>query len=206
MQLVSYLAVGNLPGGGVLAEGEAIDAGALDVVSLPVTADVEGLGQRLIPDTQANRDWITGARLNRPVPSGQILSYDLFEALEGKRLDQFIAPGRRATTISVNAANSLNNRIVPGNRIDILGVMQSETSRAATGELILEDVRVLAVGDSTSISELESEGGSYSTMTIEVSAEQALTLFTKRESLAGSTFDVLLRNQCDTASPSVACR
>jgi len=154
--------------GNILAEGEALQENHIDTISVRDSPDTQGLGTRLIRDTAQNREWILGAKLNRPVPSGQILTYDMFEPLVGVRLDTMIAPGMRATTINVNSENSLNNKIVPGNRIDILGVRQGEGNSPDVGEVILEDVQVLAVGSATSLSEYQSDGSDYSTITMNI--------------------------------------
>ena len=198
-----YLAVASLEGN-ILAEGEALQENHFDTISVRDSPDTQGLGTRLIRDTAQNREWILGAKLNRPVPSGQILTYDMFEPLVGVRLDTMIAPGMRATTINVNSENSLNNKIVPGNRIDILGVRQGEGNSPDVGEVILEDVQVLAVGSATSLSEYQSDGSDYSTITIEVTNDQALKLITVKEVLAGG-FNLLLRNQCDTTTSGETC-
>lgn len=203
MSTIDYLAVGSLDGD-ILAEGEALEERYFDTITVPESPDTQGLGTRLIRDTPQNREWILGAKLNRPVPTGQILTYDMFEPLVGLRLDTMISPGMRATTINVNDENSLNNKIVPGNRIDILGVTAGTAGTPDIGEIILEDVQVLAVGDATSLSEFESGSGDYSTITIEVTNAQALTLITRKETLTGG-FNLLLRNQCDTVAAGDTC-
>jgi len=185
MTTIDYLAVGSLDGD-ILAEGEALEERHFDTLTVPESPDTKGLGTRLIRDTPQNREWILGAKLNRPVPTGQILTYDMFEPLVGLRLDTMISPGMRATTINVNDENSLNNKIVPGNRIDILGVTAGTAGTPDIGEIIL------------------SGSGDYSTITIEVTNEQALTLITRKETLTGG-FNLLLRNQCDTVAAGDTC-
>ena len=202
---VAYLAISQDLDGRILPEGATIDASDLDQISLPANTTAFGVQTRLIRDTAANREWVQGARINAPLPPGRVLTYDIFEPLVGVRLDTLISKGMRATTINVNTENSLNNKIVPGNRIDIAGVVEGENGNPDTGTMILEDVRVLAVGDATSLSEFEQgRSGNYSTITIEVTDTQALELVQKRETLQGG-FNLLLRNQCDTLSPNVTC-
>lgn len=198
---LSYSAVAE---GGTLEVGEIITADDLASIELPVGA-AENIDDALMEDTDENRRFVTLQPINDFLPRGRLLTYDLFSVREITRLDQVIDVGMRAITIPVNSSNSLNNRVVPNNRIDLLRVADAAAGTGA--EVILADVEVIAVGGIFSYSEyLASGAGSYSTITLQVSPEDGLMLSTRREDQDGA-FAVLLRNQCDTLVGSViGCR
>lgn len=188
----------------VLFAGDEVAASSIGTVQIPNGYDVFGLAENLIENTPVNRAWIEGKTLNASIPRGRVLTYDLFEALEADRLDQVVSNGMRAISLPVDKSSSLSNRVVPGNRIDILGVIDS-AGTLAEAEMVLEDVRVIAVGKNFSYDSFRSEGErNYSTITIEVTKEQGIKLATDRERVSGA-FIVMLRNQCDTANPNATC-
>jgi Flp pilus assembly protein CpaB len=201
---VAYLTFSREARQPVLFAGDEITERHLGRITLPNSTDVFGLEGDLIRDTPAQREWLKGKSLNTKIPRGRVLTYDLFEELGIARLDEAVSVGKRAISLSVNAANSLNHNVVPGNRIDLVGVIDDiENPRA---ELVLGDVRVIAVGESLTYDAYQSEGGrGYSTITIEVSPEQGIALTTAQEKVKGA-FIVMLRNQCETSSPNATCQ
>jgi Flp pilus assembly protein CpaB len=204
LQPVTYLTFSRDSGETALYAGDEITERHLGQITLPNADDVFGLETDLIRDTPAQRAWLKGKRLNTNIPRGRVLTYDLFEDLAVTRLDEAVRPGYRAISLSVNAAGSLNNSLVPGNRIDLVGVVDDvENPRA---EMVLEDVKVIAVGDILSYDQLRSEDSRrYSTITIEVSPQQGVALSTARQRLRGN-FIVMLRNQCETGEASATCQ
>ena len=202
MRSTAYISFSTDARDAVLYAGEAITPAVLGRIELPNGNDVFGLGAQLIEDTSLNRAWIEGKILNATIPRGRVLTYDLFEVLETDRLDEIITPGSRATTLTVNTASSLDNRVLPGNRIDVLGVLRGVGGDQAV--MVLEDVRVMAVGKAITYEGYRSDQRNYSTITIEITPEQGIALATSAESIKGE-FIVLLRNQCDTAAPSEIC-
>lgn len=200
---VAYLTYSKDAGDPILYAGDEVSAGDIGRIELPNGHDVFQLGDQLIEDTAANRSWLEGKKLNATIPRGRVLTYDLFEKLADDRLDLVVSPGMRAISLSVSSATSLNSRVVPGNRIDLLGVIESEGP--ARAEVVLEDVKVIAVGKAISYDAYRSEGSrSYSTITIEVRPEEGVKLAQDRRRVKGE-FIVMLRNQCDTSQPSATC-
>ena len=202
MASISYLTFSRDAVDETLYAGEEITPSVLGRIELPNGQDVFGLGAQLIEDTAVNRSWIEGKELNTTIPRGRVLTYDLFERLETDRLDEIVRPGMRATTFAVSSATSLNNRVVPGNRIDVMGVIDGDGDERA--ELVLTDVRVMAVGTATTYEDYRGGQDRYSTITIEVTPDQAVHLATAAAIIKGS-FMVLLRNPCDTDAPSDLC-
>lgn len=199
----SYVTLAKPPSGAkTLRAGQLVEGGYLGSIEIPNSGDIFGLDAQLIKDTPNNRAWLEGKRLNATIPMGRVLTFNLFEDIEIDRLDQTVPVGKRAVSINVNTENSLNNRVVPGNRVDLMGVLESSNAEAV---VILEDVRVIGVGDSLSFDALQSSRKStYSTITIEVTVEEAARLASARKRLEGSLI-LLLRNQCDTEIPNASC-
>lgn len=186
----------------VLRPGASLTSGDVVTIGLP-SGVADSLVGTLIPATDENRRFVTLRPVNAEVPRGRFLTYDLFEDTAVRRLDEQISIGRRAVTIPVNSSSSLNNRVVPGNRIDLMSVLDS--TGVARTELVLADVRVIAVGGIFSLEEYLASGeSSYSTITIEVTPDEGMLLAARREEQQGG-FSVMLRNQCDTAGDTVGC-
>lgn len=201
---VAYLSFSAEAGNEVLFAGDEISLADIGQIQLPNGYDVFNLGANLIEDTPVNREWVEGKRLNMTIPRGRVLSYDLFEKLDSDRLDQVVSPGKRAVSLSVSTTSSLNNRVVPGNRIDVLGVIEDGVA-VPEATVVLEDVRVIAVGKAISYDAFRSDGDrSYSTITIEVTPEEGIKLAADRRKVKGE-FIVMLRNQCDTNTATATC-
>jgi Flp pilus assembly protein CpaB len=188
-----------------LYTGDTIEELHLGVIEIPNSGDMFGLNARLIADTPTNRTWIVGKELNTTIPPGRVLTYNLFEDLKVARLDQIIPVGMRALSIQVSTSNSLNNRVVPGNRIDLIGVTEGAQDEEPTANVLLEDVKVIAVGKALTFDSLQSQNSqSYSTITVAVTPEEAKRMAVDRRMSKGALI-LLLRNQCDTASPNATC-
>ncbi len=201
----TYLSIASDVRVDALYTGDAIEEAHLGTIEIPNSKDIFGLNARLIADTPTNRTWIVGKKLNTTIPPGRVLTYNLFEDLETERLDQVIPVGMRALSINVNQENSLNNRVVPGNRVDVYGVIEGSGGEEDRVNEILVDVKVLAVGKSLSFDALQRGGStSYSTITVAVTPEEAKGVVIEREIIKGELM-VLLRNQCDTSEPNATC-
>jgi len=201
----TYLAIASDAKVDALYTGDAIEEAHLGTIELPNSNDVFGLNARLVEDTPTNRTWIVGKKLNTTIPAGRVLTYNLFEDLETERLDQIIPVGMRALTLNVNQENSLNNRVVPGNRVDVYGALWNNEAQVHEVNELLIDVKVLAVGKSLSFDSLQSGGSaSYSTITVAVTPDEAKSMVFDREIIKGELM-VLLRNQCDTSEPNATC-
>jgi pilus assembly protein CpaB len=83
---------------------------------------------------------------------GEIIRYErLADESEGKGLNAIIQRGKRAMTITTDAQSSLSGMLAPLNHVDVIVTIRPD-DRAIQAkwvtETILEDVKVLAVGDS----------------------------------------------------------
>ena len=130
-----------------------------------------------------------------PIKKGEQVSYNkLTEPNMRTGLAPQVAPGRRAISIPVGEMTSVSKLIKPGDRIDLIAVMQLGSSKdTRMAKTILQDVVVLATGRSVSnnvarVVETDPYGGgppkvrnlnedsSWSTLTLEVEPPQAQML------------------------------
>lgn len=184
-----------------VAAGDTIRAERLETVSIP--AGFDGFLKHAIEATPQNRTWLNGRTATRPIPAGAVLTYDRFLGVSATRFDQMIPEGSRAVTIQVNVANTVNNNIGPGNRIDVLAIIADSGTTEA--QYILRDVQTLAVGtasDWESYLEIVEEG--YSTITLELCESEALRYATLRNRIEGG-MTIVLRNQSDPRLDKPEC-
>lgn len=188
-----------------LAPGEVIDPRALTTV--PVPSNFSALDSFAIRADEENSQWIAGRVVSTPVKPGTLLTFGMFAADGDARFDHLITEGMRAFTLRVDVENSVNNQIGPGNRIDVVGVVRvdSEQGTTSAGEVLLEDVKVLAVGRATTwdaYQRLADRG--YRTITLEVTPDEARKFALDLSRIQGG-LTMLLRNPCDSRKPSADC-
>lgn len=164
---------------------------------------------------------LAGAVALVPIKKGQQISRNqITEPSIRTGLAPQVAPGHRAVTVMVNETTSVAKLVKPGDRVDLLAVLDmgsgKETKLART---ILQDVVILAVGRSVTqnvprVVEADSDGGgktkirtltedfSFSSVTLEVEPVQAqiLALITAN---SDNTLSLSLRNNDDTDRVSV---
>lgn len=118
-----------------------------------------------------------------------------------------IEPGMRAITISVDEISGLCGMLKPGNKVDIIALFDSGTGSvsAPTSKMLLQNITVLAVDSilSKSGKSAASDGSaaSYTSITLEVTAEQAME--TSLSAYSGN-LKVILRSPLDSSSSSIS--
>ncbi len=159
-----------------LRAGSLIRADDINVTEIPVDAQ----SPDSIPGTREKRAELVGAMLRRSLqPSDPILSKDVM--LPGDRgfLAAVLSPGMRAATIGVDAVSGSAGLIWPGDHVDVLLTQTSDDAALApgkrmTGELVLENVRVIAVDQVIVRGAIAGQDAPAArTMTLEVTPEQA---------------------------------
>jgi len=177
-----------------LDKGTVIDASMLAAREVPaefVNADA------ILPDDIGG---YFGQKLAWPVTHGAPLLKSQIDA-SGRAFASILKPGTRGLTIQVDEINSTAGMTVPGNRIDLLLVRDIGSS----GEVrpLFQNLLVLATGQTVQGSEVPmgepgQERRNYSTLTLELTPEQAsrLVLAQKlgslRAVLRGADDDALL--------------
>ena len=135
-----------------------------------------GMGERLNPDRVEWQDWPEGALRSEYVTvaampdapeqlTGAVARFEFFPGepiREAKlvRADQgylsaVLAPGKRGVSTTVSAASSAGGFVVPNDHVDVL--LTRSTAAGQRSEVILSDVRVLAIGKR--LGELGTSGG-----------------------------------------------
>jgi pilus assembly protein CpaB len=164
----------------------------------------------IVKDTDENREWLKGRRVDRDIAPGSLLLYEYFNAKPANRFAARIEAGKRAMSIEASATSAVSFLLEPGSRVDLVGTIELEPRRSpdpnnagslerTKTETILQNVRVLAVGDiSTRGAYANSEETSYATVTIELSPEEVERLVFARARLS-DTLNLVLRNPADSA-------
>jgi pilus assembly protein CpaB len=139
---------------------------------------------------------LASTALRRPLKTGDIISYSHLSRTVQEGLRDMIPQGKRAVSIRVTDETSVSNFVQPGDLVDIIATMVS-TEKAVTKPL-LTGIRVLAVGgeygDTTD--QAFAQRGQYSTVTLEVSTEEAERMIFARDQLRAN-MTLLLRNPKD---------
>lgn len=148
-----------------------------------------------------------------PIKKGEQVTYNkITEPGIRTGLSPQVAPGRRAIALNVSNQSSVSKLIKPGDRIDVIAVLDMGGGRESKiSKTILQDVVVLSVGQNVSNNiprKIETDGNkvnyrslnedsSYDTVTIEVEPEQAQVVAL----VAGNgenALTLILRNNDDT--------
>jgi len=124
-----------------------------------------GIGERLKPDTLEWQDWPEGAVRAEYVTisampdapaelTGAVARFEFFpgEPIREQKLvrsDQgylsaVLASGMRGVAVGVNAVSSAGGFVVPNDHVDV--VLTTSTSQGQQSEVVLSNVRVLAIG------------------------------------------------------------
>lgn len=122
----------------------------------------------------------------------------LWAMLEGQKVATFsrkVANGRRAITVPVDQINSISGLLEPGDRIDLLLTLKNQDSTRL--EPLLSNVEVLAAGQRLSGDGPAGTNSRFSTVTLNVSPEEAQRVVLGREA---GRLTALLRNPSDVAS------
>jgi pilus assembly protein CpaB len=135
---------------------------------------------------------------------GEVVRFErLADETEGKGLNAIIERGKRAMTIQTDAQSSLSGMLAPGNHVDVIVTIRPDDRSLGASwvtETILEDVKVLAVGDSlvsrstTAESKKKSRRREKPSVTLQVTPSEAEKL-----ALASSKGDLhlVLRSEVD---------
>jgi Flp pilus assembly protein CpaB len=204
-----------------LSRGQLISASDLEVVSLP--EQFANLTQIAVP-YNSETEALIGAgevRATKDVAAGSFL---LFEHIVPSPDDNFasrIAPGMRALSLPVTAISSVSYFVGPGSRVDILATMNEAVPDTALTDsdgqvspeqilasleagqqrlvtkTLLQNIRVMAVGNSVTAGNYLDAAGGYNTVTFEVTPIQA-EMLTFAMGQADGGLSLVLRNPANT--------
>ncbi len=169
--------------------------------------------EAVLPNAVRDSSLVVGSVLSENAVSGeQIISDRLVKAGEvgNGTLAYAVKPGMRAITIGVDNITGISGMIKPENTVDIIAQFQVQTQSATSSgtegavtaplsKMLLQNIKVLAVDQVMSKSE-KSGTASYSTITLEVTPQQAVELSFSAKS---ATLQAILRSPLDKKEVSV---
>lgn len=183
-----------------LPPGAPVDPETMAVRSMPAEF---APGGAVRPD---GFDHLAGARLAQPMRSGEPLLPGAMEQGRDGSFSTRIRQGIRAMTIQVDEVNSMSGMLQPGDRIDLLFTIRPPAVAGAppADEVtapLMQDLAVLATGSRVeSTGEAAGAGRPFTSITVEVSPEQAQRLIVAQRS---GRLTAMLRHPDDRAPMAV---
>jgi len=80
------------------------------------------------------------------IPAGAVLMPNLFAA---DSISYLLKPGERAIGVPVDEISAVGGFIKPGDMVDVLAFMSKDTDGQTNAQVVVDNVRLLTVGDST---------------------------------------------------------
>ncbi len=194
----------------VVVAADAIPSGTVITRKDLALSDVyeSAAGSHAVMRDDAN--FVLGRKTVFPLKRGEVVSWSFIDggAPTVGGLSSLITPGLRAVSLPIGGAQAVSGMVQPGDSIDVLGtfafpaadrpdIMENVTLT------LLQDVTVLATGQTTTRQMIaarqrqQSAGAGYSTVTLEVSAEEAELLVFAQQMRGGLT--LTLRNPSDVS-------
>jgi len=167
----------------VLVATQDLDTGAfLDTAVLAWREwPVEGLVDSHVTEDEATHEDFLGSVARRPIAQGDPVTPEkIVQPGERGFLAAVLTPGLRAVSVAVNEVSGSSGLIFPGDRVDLILTQSIDdedgtAARRMAGETILEDVRVIAVGQNLSAPDrgVDGELPVARTVTLEVTPTEA---------------------------------
>jgi pilus assembly protein CpaB len=156
-------------------------------------------------------DSMNGLTLVRPVKRGMPVRRADVSAYNVRDFSDMLKPGTRALTIDIDATNSADNMLQPGNRIDLFLIAPSSGDKGSgdpgqSANLLLSDLVVIATGRDTrprdygeeiSRQDETQQRTGYDSVTLQVNPEQAAKIALAQKV---GTLRAVLRNRADKAA------
>jgi pilus assembly protein CpaB len=142
---------------------------------------------------------VMGQKVSNPLRRGDpILFTDLGQTGkpgERLRLQDIVRPGERALSMPVDERSGVSGLIRPGDHVDILGTFTDPVKKERVTVTVLQNVTVLGVGGQLSGEYKGGRDSKYSTLTLDVSQEEAeILVFALGH---GGSLTYLLRHHTD---------
>lgn len=196
-----------------VTKGELITDAMLDSVTVPKR--FESFSKVALSDDAAARRWITSRPVSSDIPAGELLLHSHFLEEYGPPFATQIQPGMRAFTIPVNNTSAVGYLLVPGDRVDIIGIFAESangsaedtvTERRLSSRVVLAAVSVLAVDQATTRAALQKTPGAsqqrgFTTVTVELTSLQVEQITLAQNQTRGG-LSLALRHPDDTDLPS----
>lgn len=141
----------------------------------------------------ADFDRAKGEQLAHPVKAGQMIIWGLLENKRAPAFSSRVEIGRRAMTVPVDEINSISGMLEPGDIIDLMVTVDQQGNK--TTFPLLQTIKVMATGQKWIDDPKSGERRDFSTVTLDITAEQARHVIAARE---GGKITALLRNPGDS--------
>ncbi|MDP5274493.1 Flp pilus assembly protein CpaB [Chengkuizengella axinellae] len=183
VKLVDVVAVNK-----IIFENQVINKSSLKVIQVPE----DGVHSKAIKDPEKviGKIALADFAANEVILEHRIGS----EADESLFVSRKVTEGFRAVSIGVNFVTSVSNLIEPEDIVDVIWTYEVKDTKEIMSELLLEEVRVLAVGRRMIESTTDTEYVEYKSSTLELSANDAVKLV--KASNAGS-IQLILHGRLD---------
>lgn len=157
-----------LPGGALIQPANISSA------SIPASAKVAGE----VLDTAQNRSSLVGSMLRVPLtPGAPILDTEVIHPGDHGFLAAVLPPGMRAVTVAVDNLSGQEGMIWPGDKVDVVmteNLQGAPPDKSMAAAVVLSDIRIIATGSALVVNPSGGAGGgSVSTVTLEVTPDQA---------------------------------
>lgn len=125
----------------------------------------------------ASVDQAAGRVTAVPLAAGEpVLKSALALAEDKSALAFHVPPGFRAVTIAVNELTGVAGRLQVGDRVDLVGTFAKDVAGESKAILLMEDIKVLALGRADATDMKDKATGGYRSVTVAVKPEQAVLL------------------------------
>lgn len=177
-----------------LSSGSIVDP--FDESMYAIRSDIPAEFSQSNAITPDQADSVSGALLLADLKRGDILTWQTVDTDERRQLASRLLPGRRALTIPVDDQSSIASMLNPNDQIDLILTYQRQDSIIAAP--LLQNIRVLATGDSVNADGRYTEDDGYSsgfnTITLDLSIEDVSKVTTALEL---GRLSAVLRNPSD---------
>lgn len=174
---------------GNLDPGTTLDSTAVEEAEMPRKFVYESV---LLPrdlEVALNREVIVPIKAGEPIHWYQLRGIRSLE-----RLAKSVATGQRAVSLDVSERSSVGHWVRPNDAVDILGTFRDPGTNQMVTVNLLQQVKVLATGRTTGLTQGTQADMAYGTVTVAVALEDAKILVLGQEL---GTLTLVLRNADD---------
>jgi Flp pilus assembly protein CpaB len=169
------------------------------VVAQPVPLAIADQFTWALDDSPVVRLNLVGRTLGQDLNGGMFLTREQFFVPQEDEFARRIEPGNRAFSIPVQADRAVENFVLPGARVDVIGVFEQPDGSFAP-ERMLENVVIMAVDGLDSIGAIEAENAiSFNTVTLQAPAAATEAFLARMQQVSGD-LSLVLRNPCEVAA------
>jgi Flp pilus assembly protein CpaB len=189
----------------VLRAGTVIDEAFLGryVVAQPIPVGIAAEFGWALDDNAVTRINLVGRTLGQDVNGGAFLTREQFFVTQQDEFARRIAPGNRAFSIPVQSDRAVENFVLPGARVDVIGVFE-QADGSMMPERLLDNVVVMAVDGLDSIGAIEAEDRQgFSNVTLQAPAAATETFLARMQQVEGD-LSLVLRNPCEVEADCAA--